>query len=710
MADFTVGELLGRLGLETGEFDSGLEEAHGRFGRAGAALKTAAAGAAVGIGAALATGLSDAMDMQAANAKLTAQLGLTQQESARVGQVAGGLYASAYGESLDDVNEALAGVMSNIDGMSTASDADLQSVTGQVMSLSTAFDQDLGATTAAVGQMLKTGLAPNAQAAMDVIAAGMQNGVNKADDFLDVLNEYGTQFRKVGLDGETATGLISQGLKAGARDADLVADAVKEFSLRSVDGAATSSAAYQALGLDAATMTAQMGRGGKDAAAGLQTVLDRLRNMQDPVARNAAAVGLFGTQAEDLGAALYALDPSTAVAGLGQVAGASEKLDQTMGDTASQSIEKLKRQLSVGLAGAMSSVLPYITKATDFLTEHSGVVKMVALPIIVALGVAALIMGAQMALAWIMALGPVALAIAAIVGAAALIIANWDKIKAGAQALWSGIQAVWSMIADWFSGLPGAIGGFFSDVGSWLLDKGKAILNGLWAGVKFVAELMFFWYVQLPLMILGYFADAATWLLQKGKDILTGLWNGVKNLWLNSVGPWFANKRQEVLDFFKDAPTLLYNVGVKIMNSLWNGLKDKWNDVKGWVGGLGQKIVNLKGPPAYDARMLTPAGTAIMRSLQDGMAAGWPAIERQLGTMTGDLSRWSPGLPDLGQVAASALGPGAGGGTSRGNTLVFAPDFSGPSYGTDPNELRRLARDAAQFFDDEMSKRGRQGG
>lgn len=34
--------------------------------------------------------------------------------------------------------------------------------------------------------------------------------------------------------------------------------------------------------------------------------------MKDPVKRNAAAVALFGTKAEDMGKALFALDPSKA--------------------------------------------------------------------------------------------------------------------------------------------------------------------------------------------------------------------------------------------------------------------------------------------------------------------------------------------------------------------------------------------------------------
>ncbi|WP_250029296.1 helix-turn-helix transcriptional regulator [Paractinoplanes maris] len=45
--------------------------------------------------------------------------------------------------------------------------------------------------------------------------------------------------------------------------------------------------------------------------------------MKYPVAQNAAVIGLFGIKAEDMQDALFAMDPTTAVASLGKVAGAN---------------------------------------------------------------------------------------------------------------------------------------------------------------------------------------------------------------------------------------------------------------------------------------------------------------------------------------------------------------------------------------------------
>jgi TP901 family phage tail tape measure protein len=316
--------------------------------------------AGAGIGLALAAGLMVAIDMEPARQKLTAQLNLTAVESGRIGGVAGQLYAHAYGESFEEVTGAIRLVIQNIDGMRDASASDLQAITGQVMSLSSAFDQDLGATTRAVGQMMKTGMAANATEALDIIATGFTMGADKAEDFLDTLNEYGTQFRKLGIDGKEATGLITQGLQAGARDADIVADAFKEFAIRAVDGSELTSTSLTKLGVNARQVSAAIAGGGIQAANATDLVLDKLRAVADPAERAAIAVGLFGTQSEDLGEALFALDLSSAAADLGEVAGAAARVDTAMGDTAAGGLTSIGRGLQLLAEDLGQAVLPAV--------------------------------------------------------------------------------------------------------------------------------------------------------------------------------------------------------------------------------------------------------------------------------------------------------------------------------------------------------------
>lgn len=350
--------------------------------KAGLSLIGTAAGGL--LGGALVKNFANALDLGAANAKLTAQLGLSAPESARIGRVAGKVFADNWGESAYAVGDAVKSVIQNIDGMSKASSVQLQKVTEQAFAVASVGSEDIAKVTAAAGQMLRTGLAKNATEAMDILTVGFQKGVDKSQDLLDTFNEYGTQFRVLGLSGQMAMGLLQQGLKAGARDADVVGDSLKEFAIRSVDGSTKTANGFRMLGLVGSDMAQRIGKGGKSAADALQLTLDKLKNIRDPVLRAQVAVALFGTQSEDMAKALMSLDPSTAVAGLGQVAGAADKAGKALGGDAKTQFQAFIRTLQTGFVDVMGGdVVPILQKV-------GTVVGAVLVP---ALGIAATVLG-----------------------------------------------------------------------------------------------------------------------------------------------------------------------------------------------------------------------------------------------------------------------------------------------------------------------------
>lgn len=341
-----VGEEFGegaRKGAQDGARRSG-DGVLSTFKKIGPLIATAAAAAGLAAGAALMNGVSEALEREKAGDRLAAQLGVGEERSAELGRIAGSLYANAYGESLGEVNAAIRGVLQSGAVMEDESNEQIESITAKVLDLADAFEQDLGKATTAVGHMVRTGLAKNADEALDILTRGFQEGANSADDLFDVFEEYSTKFRDMGISGAQAVGLMSQGLRGGARDADIVADAIKEFSIRAVDGSKLTVEGFKTLGLNAERMTQVFAKGGPAAAKGLDEVLDRLRAMKDPVERNATAIALFGTQAEDLGDALFKLDPSEAVAALGKVEGAAARMGETLADNNATKIEAFRRQ------------------------------------------------------------------------------------------------------------------------------------------------------------------------------------------------------------------------------------------------------------------------------------------------------------------------------------------------------------------------------
>ncbi|MGK5729730.1 phage tail tape measure protein [Streptomyces sp. URMC 124] len=324
-------------------------------------LKQGAAAAGVAAGALIVAGLHEAMEQANITGILRAQLGATGPQAAKYGKVAGQLYSHGITESFEQGAEAIRSIVNAGLVPPDATNKQLESIAAKMADVSTTFGTDMSLQTQAVSALLKNGLAPSAEDALDVITVGMQRLGPNAEDLLETFQEYPVQLKKLGLDAQTSLGLFRQGLQGGARDTDIIADAFKEFSIRAIDMSKGSREAYEALGLSAEKMEAQISKGGEGARAGLQTVLDKLRAMKDPVERNAAAVGLFGTQAEDLGAALFKLDPGKAATGMGKLGGAAGQLGKDLHSGPTHEIEVFTRTLKQNFVDFLGGqVLPVL--------------------------------------------------------------------------------------------------------------------------------------------------------------------------------------------------------------------------------------------------------------------------------------------------------------------------------------------------------------
>lgn len=330
-------------------------------------LPALAAGAVVG--GLLVKGLTSALDLQDARGKLQAQLGLSGPESAKAGKIAGDLYKNAWGDSIQGVNDTLATVFQS--GLASIGDSEekIKGITQQVFTYAQVSNEEALPATRAVSQMLKNGLARNATEAFDILTRGQQLGINKSEDLLDTFNEYGTQFRKLGLSAKDSLGLMNQLIQGGARDSDTAADAIKEFAIRAVDGSTTSAAGFKALGLNAKAMTAEIAKGGPQARTAFGDILDGLNAMTDPVKREAAGVALFGTKWEDLGGAVKSADLDTAAASLGAVAGSTARAGDAM-DTTKTKLTTVARTISHTLVEAIAKYA--LPKLEEFVGWFQG--------------------------------------------------------------------------------------------------------------------------------------------------------------------------------------------------------------------------------------------------------------------------------------------------------------------------------------------------
>ena len=375
-AEKQIASLGSKAGKEAGDeaganMVSGIVEALGSIPIAGAVI---GAGAAIAGGIIL--GIKQGLAIEAERDLFSAKTGFDEATSARFGRAAGEAYANAWGTSiadnLDTARVALEQGLINRDSI----ERDVEAVIASLSGISQIMEADIPTAARAAGQLIKTGLAGNAQQAFDVIVAGYQNGADASHDLLDTLVEYPTHFRDLGLSAQDAVGLLTQGLKGGAFNADKVADSLKELTIRVKDlGDKNAGEALKKIGLGHEEMARKFAEGGPAAREGLQQILNGLRGVEDPAARAQLAVALFGTQAEDMAGALASLDLSTAAQQLGGIEGAAGAADRalaTMSDNTSTKIESAKRNIEVAMDGIKGAL------AEAFGDEISGVADWVS--------------------------------------------------------------------------------------------------------------------------------------------------------------------------------------------------------------------------------------------------------------------------------------------------------------------------------------------
>ena len=326
----------------------------------GETLKAGVAAAMVGVGVIVAAGFAEALEQSRLSSKLAAQLGVGPAEAAELAKVSASVYENAWGDSVETVNTAIRGVYQNI-GDTSQAEGGLEGLTTKALALAETFDQEVGPTTAAVGQLMKTGLAKDADEAFDIITAGMQRGANRSDDFLDTLIGGADNLKTFGFTGQQATGLIVQGMEAGAESADSVIGLFEELVGNVSAGGDDLAQTFTDLKLDAGQMTTALTSGGPAANKALDQLLDSIRNLKDPIKQDAIVAALFGEEGAAMQNTLMAIDPSHAVQALGEVEGATEKVAKTMSESPAHAMESFKRGMQQNLVDFLGgTVIPGI--------------------------------------------------------------------------------------------------------------------------------------------------------------------------------------------------------------------------------------------------------------------------------------------------------------------------------------------------------------
>ncbi|WIR71640.1 phage tail tape measure protein [Lactiplantibacillus plantarum] len=228
----------------------------------------------------------------------------------------------------------------------------------------------------------------------------------------------------------------------------------------------------------------------------------------------------------------------------------------------------------------------------------------------------------------------------------------WNGIKAVASAVWTGIQVVVTTTATAAVNVVKA-----------LWNGGKAVISGIWNGLKSLALTVWNGIRSgISAAVSGTISGAIS-LWNGFRSFMSGLWNGIRSAaigaWngirssvisiamgvINGVrGAWsgFTSIASNVANGIISAFNALRNfsladAGRAIMDSFFSGLQAAWGKVQSFVGGIASWIRQHKGPVSYDAKLLIPAGNAIMTGLNKGLVNSFGDVQKNVTSMASDL-------------------------------------------------------------------------
>ena len=531
------------------------------FSAAGETLSKSVTAPLTAVGTAAVKFSSDSQD---AFQQFAAATGTATEEMGKYKDMINNVYKDNFGESINDVAEAMATVNQN---MSYLDDSALQRCTEYAYTLSDTFGYDVAESTRAADTLIKN-YGVSAREAFNLITQGAQSGMDYSGEMIDSINEYSVQFKKLGLDAEDMFSIFANGAQNGAFNLDKVGDAVKEFSIRAIDGSDTTKQGFEALGMDAAKMAERLGAGGDSAKEAFNEVIKGLAEMDDPVAQSAAGVNLFGTMWEDLGPQVIT-SMSTASDAIDKSKESVEKLVNVKYDTLSGALGGLWRTIQVDVLQPIGNqLIPYVTKGISFIQKFTdkwnrlgpatqktivkfGMVAAATGPVLLGFGKVSTGIGTLVSdtgkigsvlkkltgesgfsgLAKVMT-GPFGIAAAAVVTAAVLVYQNWDKIGPI-------IQKIGQRFADFWKTVQPQLEPFINlvkEVASYLEETLEPAFKIVW---KAAGDYVVKFFDDVSVVIdgaLGVFEGIITFLTGVFQGDWEKAWNGI----VQAVGSIFG--------------------------------------------------------------------------------------------------------------------------------------------------------------------------
>lgn len=544
-------------------------------------------------------------DSQDAFQQFAAATGTATDEMGKYKDMINNVYKDNFGESINDVAEAMATVNQN---MSYLDDSALQRCTEYAYTLSDTFGYDVAESTRAANSLIRN-FGIEANEAFNLIVQGSQNGLDFSGELLDSINEYAPQFKKMGMSADEMFSVFVNGAQNGAFNLDKIGDAVKENAIRAIDCSDTTAEGFKALGLDATETAKKFAAGGEAADEAFNQVIVGLSAMEDPIERNTAGVNLFGTMWEDLGPEVV-MSLSTTNDAIDMTRESMESLVNVKYDTLSGALGGLWRTIQVDVLQPIGDqLIPYVTKGISVVQKFTDkwnklgpatqktVVKFAAVaasagPVLMGFGKISAgistaisnfgrvggaitkLTGASgfSGIAKIMT-GPFGIAAAAVAAAALLIYKNWDRIAPILQKIEDRFVEFWQTVKPQLEPFIE----FVEKIASYLKETFGPVVEEIF---NFAGEFIVGTFDTIGVAIdalLTMFEGIISFLSGVFKTDWESVWNGCKEF----VGTAFSG--------LADMVKVPINAVISIVNGAISKINSIHFTVPEWVPGIGGK-------------------------------------------------------------------------------------------------------------------------
>ncbi|MET3831028.1 phage-related minor tail protein [Paenibacillus sp. DS2363] len=312
--------------------------------------------------------------------QMGAATGASVAEMAEFKDVAEEIYNAKIGESFDDIGNGLVKVR-QVTGL--AGEA-LEETTKNALIFRDVFEEDVQASIRAADQMAKQFKITQDQG-YNLLAQGMQKGLNMSDELIDSVSEYSVYYKKLGFGANDMFNMFGAGAAEGVFQLDKIGDSIKELTIRTKDQSKTTYEGYEALGLNAEKFEQAVAGGGEAAKNATLQIFQALGKIEDPVKRNTAGVSLFGTQFEDL--------EYEAIKAMGEArnqfdmtADTMQEIEDVKYSSLTKEIQGLGRELMTELIIPIGEdLMPTLRDMTNWAKDNKELIKDLALAVPTAL-------------------------------------------------------------------------------------------------------------------------------------------------------------------------------------------------------------------------------------------------------------------------------------------------------------------------------------